>query len=98
MGNPLKRVDTVRHVQLDLPREEGGYPRDTFMAGELPQGRGVLRIVHDGNLVIFWRLDRAPWDGASGQFKADENSAKCVGMAPLSAIAMMHLQSQKDSL
>jgi hypothetical protein len=84
MGTPLKRVDTLKLVQLDLPREEGGYPRDCFTAGELPGGRARLEIECVGGDVRFIRRTTT--------------LGEVVGIVPTSAICMMHLQSQKDSL
>jgi hypothetical protein len=81
----LTRVDTLKPIVLDLPSEEGGYPKDVFTAGDLPGGRFSKLYLEwsPGLCVVAIRTDR------------DARRHVC-GVIPESAVVCMRVPDDKE--
>lgn len=87
----LKRIDTPSRFQLDLLKEEGGYPKDVFEAGPLPGGlNATLEIDLDteNELITFKRVKITP--GKDGDPKSEVREERIVGLLHSAQAGLMH--------
>jgi hypothetical protein len=87
----LKRIDTPSRFQLDLLKEEGGYPKDVFEAGPLPGSLGaVLEIDLDkeSELITFKRVKITP--AKEGEPRSEVREERIVGLLHSAQAGLMH--------
>lgn len=90
----LKRIDTPSRFQLDLLKEEGGYPKDVFEAGPLPGGLGAtleIDLDKENELVTFKRVKITP--AKDGDPKSEVREERIVGLLHSAQAGLMHPQA-----